>query len=115
MPPPPYVVTLTNSHPCWPSESNSRNSSAYLLAGCALYVYSHFCGYHWPSDAIHQPGPGEGVLMSGDRRPPAPSTELSLALAEADPNRALLFRDPDGNLVNLFTPVTDEARAKFGV
>lgn len=30
-------------------------------------------------------------------------------------NRALLFRDPDGNLVNLFTPVTDEARVKFGV
>jgi predicted enzyme related to lactoylglutathione lyase len=30
-------------------------------------------------------------------------------------NRALLFRDPDGNLVNLFTPVTDEARSKFGV
>jgi predicted enzyme related to lactoylglutathione lyase len=29
-------------------------------------------------------------------------------------NRALLFRDPDGNLANLFTPVTDEARAKFG-
>ncbi|WP_101952509.1 VOC family protein [Mycobacterium sp. 3519A] len=30
-------------------------------------------------------------------------------------NRALLFRDPDGNLVNLFAPVTDQARAKFGV
>ncbi|MFG1931012.1 VOC family protein [Mycobacterium sp. NPDC048908] len=30
-------------------------------------------------------------------------------------NRALLFRDPDGNLVNLFTPVTDDARAKVGV
>ncbi|GAB1815239.1 VOC family protein [Mycobacterium sp. MUNTM1] len=30
-------------------------------------------------------------------------------------NRALLFRDPDGNLVNLFTPVTEQARAKFGV
>jgi predicted enzyme related to lactoylglutathione lyase len=30
-------------------------------------------------------------------------------------NRALLLRDPDGNLVNLFTPVTQEARAKFGV
>jgi predicted enzyme related to lactoylglutathione lyase len=30
-------------------------------------------------------------------------------------NRALIFRDPDGNLVNLFTPVTDEARAKFGL
>lgn len=30
-------------------------------------------------------------------------------------NRALLFRDPDGNLVNLFTPVTEEARVKFGI
>jgi predicted enzyme related to lactoylglutathione lyase len=30
-------------------------------------------------------------------------------------NRALLFRDPDGNLVNLFTPVTEAARAKFEV
>ncbi|HTI26434.1 MAG TPA: VOC family protein [Kutzneria sp.] len=27
-------------------------------------------------------------------------------------NRSLLFRDPDGNLVNLFTPVTDEARRR---
>lgn len=24
-------------------------------------------------------------------------------------NRSLLFRDPDGNLINLFTPVTPEA------
>ncbi|MFJ6252826.1 MULTISPECIES: VOC family protein [unclassified Streptomyces] len=28
-------------------------------------------------------------------------------------NRALLFRDPDGNLVNFFTPVTPAAIAKF--
>ncbi|WP_329195799.1 VOC family protein [Streptomyces sp. NBC_01435] len=28
-------------------------------------------------------------------------------------NRALLFRDPDGNLVNFFTPVTPEAVARF--
>ncbi|TDL69195.1 VOC family protein [Paenibacillus amylolyticus] len=28
-------------------------------------------------------------------------------------NRALLFRDPDGNLVNLFTPVTKEAIQRF--
>ncbi|MGP3533509.1 VOC family protein [Microbacterium sp. RD1] len=28
-------------------------------------------------------------------------------------NRSLLLRDPDGNLVNLFTPVTPEAAAKF--
>lgn len=30
-------------------------------------------------------------------------------------NRALLFRDPDGNLINFFTPANDKARAKFGV
>jgi predicted enzyme related to lactoylglutathione lyase len=29
-------------------------------------------------------------------------------------NRSILFRDPDGNLVNLFTPVTDEARERLG-
>jgi catechol 2,3-dioxygenase-like lactoylglutathione lyase family enzyme len=28
-------------------------------------------------------------------------------------NRSILFRDPDGNLVNFFTPVTEEARSKF--
>jgi len=27
-------------------------------------------------------------------------------------NRSLLFRDPDGNLVNFFTPVTPDAIAK---
>lgn len=27
-------------------------------------------------------------------------------------NRSLLFRDPDGNLVNFFTPVTPEAKAR---
>ncbi|MGH3494377.1 MAG: VOC family protein [Sciscionella sp.] len=30
-------------------------------------------------------------------------------------NRSLLFRDPDGNLVNFFTPVTPQAITKFGV
>jgi catechol 2,3-dioxygenase-like lactoylglutathione lyase family enzyme len=28
-------------------------------------------------------------------------------------NRSILFRDPDGNLVNYFTPVTEAAIAKF--
>jgi predicted enzyme related to lactoylglutathione lyase len=28
-------------------------------------------------------------------------------------NRSILFRDPDGNLVNLFTPATEEAMARF--
>ncbi|WP_067885442.1 VOC family protein [Nocardia vaccinii] len=30
-------------------------------------------------------------------------------------NRSLLLRDPDGNLVNLFAPVTEAAKAKFAV
>jgi hypothetical protein len=30
-------------------------------------------------------------------------------------NRSLLFRDPDGNLINFFTPTTDAARARFGM
>ena len=29
-------------------------------------------------------------------------------------NRSILFRDPDDNLVNLFTPVTEEALKRFG-
>ena len=29
-------------------------------------------------------------------------------------NRSMLFRDPDGNLVNLFTPVTEEAINRLG-
>lgn len=28
-------------------------------------------------------------------------------------NKSLLFRDPDGNLVNLFTPLSEEAIRKF--
>ena len=28
-------------------------------------------------------------------------------------NRSILFRDPDGNLVNLFAPVSDDAVARF--
>ncbi|MEU5537863.1 VOC family protein [Streptomyces sp. NPDC020362] len=29
-------------------------------------------------------------------------------------NRSLLFRDPDGNVVNFFTPVTPEAIKRYG-
>ncbi|ANZ41532.1 glyoxalase [Lentzea guizhouensis] len=28
-------------------------------------------------------------------------------------NRSLLFRDPDGNLVNFFTPLSDDAKARL--
>jgi catechol 2,3-dioxygenase-like lactoylglutathione lyase family enzyme len=30
-------------------------------------------------------------------------------------NRSLLFRDPDGNLINFFSPITTEAKEKFGI
>ena len=30
-------------------------------------------------------------------------------------NRSMFLRDPDGGLVNLFTPVTPEAKAKYGL
>ena len=30
-------------------------------------------------------------------------------------NRSLLFRDPDGNLINFFTPLSPEARKKYGL
>ncbi|WP_316831455.1 VOC family protein [Pedobacter aquatilis] len=30
-------------------------------------------------------------------------------------NLSLLIRDPDGNLVNIFRPVSDEAKAKFNI
>ncbi len=30
-------------------------------------------------------------------------------------NRSLMFRDPDGNLVNFFTPVSAEAKKKHGL
>lgn len=30
-------------------------------------------------------------------------------------NRSVILRDPDGGLVNLFTPVTPQAKAKYGL
>ncbi len=30
-------------------------------------------------------------------------------------NRSMMLRDPDGGLVNLFTPITLEAKAKYGL
>ena len=30
-------------------------------------------------------------------------------------NRSLLFRDPDGNLINFFTPVSDEAKKEIRI
>ena len=74
---------------------------------------------------------GEGAARAADNR----SVILELRVADVDAefrkldgvvlevvqepttmpwgNRSLLFRDPDGNLVNYFTPVTPDAVARF--
>ena len=45
-----------------------------------------------------------------------PGTVPEIVLAPTDMpwgNRSMILRDPDGGLVNLFTPVTPEAKAKY--
>jgi hypothetical protein len=50
--------------------------------------------------------------VAGDVAHPDRSTVLDgVGQREADSGA---LRDPDGNLVNFFTPVTPQARAKFG-
>ncbi|MFC4942899.1 VOC family protein [Pseudonocardia sp. GCM10023141] len=49
-----------------------------------------------------------------ERLRPLTSTFVAAPTTMPWGNRSLLLRDPDGNLVNLFTPVTPEAKAKFG-
>ena len=47
-----------------------------------------------------------------------PHTVPEVVLEPADMpwgNRSMILRDPDGGLVNLFTPVTPEAKAKYGL
>src|ERR1700752_1935749 len=47
-----------------------------------------------------------------------PQTIPEIVLEPADMpwgNRSVILRDPDGGLVNLFTPVTPEAKAKYGL
>ncbi len=48
----------------------------------------------------------------------APQTVPEVVLEPTDMpwgNRSLILRDPDGGLVNLFTPVTPQARARYGL
>ncbi len=46
-----------------------------------------------------------------------PQTVPEIVLDPADMpwgNRSMILRDPDGGLVNLFTPITPEAKARYG-
>jgi uncharacterized glyoxalase superfamily protein PhnB len=47
-----------------------------------------------------------------------PQTVPEIVLEPADMpwgNRSMILRDPDGGLVNIFTPITPEAKAKYGL
>jgi uncharacterized glyoxalase superfamily protein PhnB len=48
-----------------------------------------------------------------DRVKAAVSTFVQEPTTQPWGNRSLLFRDPDGNLVNFFTPVSTEAIKKY--
>ncbi|HEY9294267.1 MAG TPA: VOC family protein [Microlunatus sp.] len=48
----------------------------------------------------------------------SPAVVAEVVLEPADMpwgNRSMILRDPDGGLLNLFTPITREARAKYGL
>lgn len=54
--------------------------------------------------------PGSNWVVHEPRWPCWPSITL---VTMPWGNRSILFRDPDGNLVNFFTPVTEDAIKKF--
>ena len=75
-------------------------------------------------DAIAQPAQNRSVFL--EFRVADVDTVYQRLAADLDPatvvqepttmpwgNRSLLLRDPDGNLVNLFMPVTPEARRRY--
>jgi predicted enzyme related to lactoylglutathione lyase len=77
--------------------------------------------------AAPRPGAGQSVIVellvddvdqAHERvRALVPAVVPEIVLAPTDMpwgNRSMILRDPDGGLVNLFTPVTPEAKAKYG-
>jgi hypothetical protein len=61
---------LTIFHPCLPKRAAALSISANASLRLVRWpdqadVYSYCWGYQLPSEASHQPGPGEGVLMAG--------------------------------------------------
>jgi predicted enzyme related to lactoylglutathione lyase len=73
---------------------------AQLAAGCNRSVIIEF--YVADVDAVYQ----RLIDLLGANVVQAPTTMPW-------GNRSLLFRDPDGNLVNFFTPVTPAAQQRF--
>jgi predicted enzyme related to lactoylglutathione lyase len=65
------------------------------------------------------PGQNRSVVLEFRADPDAAAGRVDPDCVVQEPttmpwgNRSLLCHDPDGNLVNVFTPVTAEARARF--
>ncbi|MDQ1583974.1 MAG: hypothetical protein QOF36_2028 [Microbacteriaceae bacterium] len=109
----------------------------HVTGGAAVYVNEQFAEVRTPSATIAIGSTATVVLFGpGSARPADNHTAIIEFLVDDvdmeylklkewvttfvnEPttmpwgNRSLLFRDPDGNLINLFTPVTPAAIEKF--
>ncbi|TPL49761.1 VOC family protein [Mesorhizobium sp. B2-4-6] len=93
-------------------------TAAGTLAIGSTRTLQLFGGDHMASPASNRTAIIEFRVADVDEEYGRLSESLGGALVQAPTtmpwgNRSLLFRDPDGNLVNFFTPVTAEAIAKF--
>jgi predicted enzyme related to lactoylglutathione lyase len=82
----------------------SERTVALFGAGSARAADNHSCIIEFRVDDVDKEyGRLESVVGAFVQRP----TTMPWG------NRSLLFRDPDGNLINFFTPVSAEAIKKF--
>lgn len=109
----------------------------HVTGGTAVHLNEHFAEVRTPSGTIAIGSTATvGLFGPGSARPADNHTAIiELLVDDVDAeylklqewvttfvneptampwgNRSLLFRDPDGNLINLFTPVTAAAIEKF--
>ncbi|MDJ0367805.1 VOC family protein [Hymenobacter sp. H14-R3] len=100
-----------------PSFGELRTSGATLAIGDASTL-APFGGEHVASPAANRTAILEFRVADVDAEYQRFAHLLGEALVQAPTtmpwgNRSLLFRDPDGNLINFFTPATPEAIEKF--
>jgi predicted enzyme related to lactoylglutathione lyase len=113
-----FYETVTGTSFMWLNEdfAQVKTASAVLAIG-STRTLGFFGG-----DAVAQAGTNRSVIIeflvedvdaqyekiAGAIQPVQEPTTMPWG------NRSLLFRDPDGNLVNFFTPVSEEAKQRFG-
>jgi len=100
-----------------PSFGELRTRGATLAIGDASTL-APFGGEHVASPAANRTAILEFRVADVDAEYRRLATLLGEALIQAPTtmpwgNRSLLFRDPDGNLINFFTPTTPAAIEKF--